>query len=77
MHPEDERALLEHILADSSVLLIDGPRWNAPTPAATCNVSDVGWYGIIWSPHDSRELNAEFMPQTSDWYCRSQHSTIQ
>jgi hypothetical protein len=77
MHPEDEDSLLRELLTDLSVLLIDGPRWKGAKPETTRDLSSIGSYCIVWSPHDLSELSADFIPTCNDWYCRSEHSTIQ
>jgi hypothetical protein len=77
MHPEDENSLLRALLTDPSVLLIDGPRWKGAKPEATRDLSSIGSYCIVWSPDDLSELSADFIPTCNDWYCRSEHSTIQ
>jgi hypothetical protein len=77
MHPHDEAVLVRELLRDPAVLFIDGPRWKTVTPPATRDFSAIGSYCIIWSPEDLRELAAEFIPRANDWYCRSEHATIQ
>lgn len=77
MHPDDEQLLLDEILTEPAVVLIDGPRWKARSPETARNLSSIGSYCIIWSPEDLPELEARFMPDANDWYCESEHSTIQ
>jgi hypothetical protein len=79
MHPDDESSLLRELLQDSSVLLIDGPRWKQPQPQPLTarSLSSLGDYCIVWSPEDLSELTAEYVANANDWYCRSEHSTIQ
>lgn len=77
MHPDDEDSLLRVLLKDPSILLIDGPRWKGPRPEASRSIVSFRYHCIIWSPEDLPELNAEFIPTCNDWYCRSEHSTIQ
>src|SRR5262245_61862679 len=77
MHLDDEKSLIPELLRDSSVLLIDGPRWKQAKPQTSRDLSSIGHYCIIWSPGDLPELSAEYVPSVNDWYCRSEHSTIQ
>jgi hypothetical protein len=77
MHPDDELLLLEKVLNEPSVVLINGPRWKAATPATARSLSQIGSYCIIWSPENLSELEARFIPSCNDWYCQSEHSTIQ
>jgi hypothetical protein len=77
MHPDDELSFLDEVLKEPSVVLIDGPRWKAAEPATTQSLASIGTYCIIWSPEDLASLNARFIPTCNDWYCESEHSTIQ
>jgi hypothetical protein len=77
MHADDEASLLRELLQESAVLLIDGPRWKQPTPQTARSLSSIGNYCIVWSPEDISELTSEYVANTNDWYCRSEHSTIQ
>jgi len=77
MHPDDEHLLLEAVLRDPLVVLIDGPRWKASSPQTARTLSGIGSYCIIWSPADLGGLDARFIPECDDWYCESEHSTIQ
>lgn len=78
MHPLDEEAFMATLLADASVLLIDGPRWPEKHPATTRSLAQIaGSYAIIWSPQDRRSLSARFIPTCNDWYCDSEQVTIQ
>lgn len=77
MHCDDEQALLGELLKDPSVAFIDGPRWKDPKPQTVRTLESIGNYCIIWSPEDLLELEARFIPTCSEWYCESEHSTIQ
>jgi hypothetical protein len=77
MHPEDELSFLDEVLKEPSVVLIDGPRWKAAEPRTTRSLASIGTYCIIWSPEDLACLKARFIPTCNDWYCESEHSTIQ
>jgi hypothetical protein len=77
MHPDDETSLIADLLRDQEVLFIDGPRWKSAEPETTRNISQIGYYCIIWSPADLPRLAAKFIPSCNDWYCRSEYATIQ
>lgn len=77
MHPDDEFVFLKEILNDDSVVLVDGPRWRSSSPETTREISSIGRYCIVWSHEDLTELTAEYIQTCGDWYCRSEHSTIQ
>jgi len=77
MHPEDEQSVVAELFRDPSVVLVDGPRWKSSKPNTTRELASVGNYCIIWSPDDLPELEARFVPTCNDWYCESEHSTIQ
>ena len=77
MHPDDEQTFIAEALRDASVCLIDGPRWPTRTPVRHRSLHTIGQYCILWSTDDAPQLAAEFLPATGDWYCRSEHLTIQ
>lgn len=77
MHPEDEQALAAELLRDPSIRFVDGPRWKQARPIPSRELSEVGHYCIVWSVDDLPKLAADFIPSCNDWYCRSEHSTIQ
>ena len=77
MRPEDETAVVATLLGDARVRFIDGPRWKSSAPATAWSLSTIGRYCIIWSPDDLPHLEAEFIEACGDWYCRSEHATIQ
>ena len=78
MHPLDEAPFIAALLADTSVQLIDGPRWPEQLPVTTRNLAQIKRsYCIIWSPQDRASLSARFIPTCNDWYCGSEQVTIQ
>jgi hypothetical protein len=77
MHADDEAAFVAELLRDPAVLLIDGPRWKTPEPVTSRSLSSIGSTCIVWSPDDLPKLTAEFIPSCRDWYCRSEHATMQ
>jgi len=78
MHPDDEHEFATHLLAEESVLLIDGPRWQAPQPTTYRSLREVkGGYCIIWSPLDRASLDARQLPAGAVWYCQAESFTIQ
>jgi hypothetical protein len=78
MHPSDERDFEQLLLADESVRFIGGPRWNTQEPVTSRSLADIhNTYCIIWSTSEISQLNAEYIPTCNDWYCRSEHATIQ
>lgn len=77
MHPQDEQSVVAELLREPSVVLIDGPRWQSAKPKTTRDVTTLRDYCIIWSPDDLPQLTARFVPACKDWYCESEHSTIQ
>ncbi|WP_185234727.1 hypothetical protein [Teredinibacter franksiae] len=78
MHPEDEKEFEAKILADETVLLVDGPRWKTEFPEGVRTLSKItGTYCIVWSTSDIDQLKARYIEQCDDWYCESEHATIQ
>ncbi|HJR56498.1 MAG TPA: hypothetical protein VJ798_07955 [Rhizomicrobium sp.] len=77
MHPLDEAAFAEFLLADPSIRLVDGPRWPDPQPKLTRNSADVGSYALIWPSDRVPPLTAKHIPAAGDWYCDSEGSTLQ
>lgn len=77
MHPDDEASLLRVLLKDPSINLIDGPRWKGPQPDGLRTIHSIGNHCMIWSKGDLPDLKARFIPTCNDWYCSSEHSTIQ
>ena len=78
MHPSDERDFEQLLLADESVRFIAGPRWVKEEPITSRSLADIdNTYCIIWSTSDISRLDAEYIPTCDDWYCRSEHATIQ
>ncbi len=78
MHPSDERDFEQLLLADGSVRFIAGPRWNDEEPVTCRSLADVdNTYCIVWSTSDISRLKADYLPKCGDWYCRSEHATIQ
>jgi hypothetical protein len=77
MHPDDETVVANELLNDPSIRLVDGPRWTLSHPESSRALDKIGDYCIVWSIDDLPELRADFIPTCGDWYCRSEHSTIQ
>jgi hypothetical protein len=78
MHPDDERAFEQLLVSDESIRFIAGPRWKKETPKTSRSLADIDdYYCIIWSTSDIAKLKAEYIPSCDDWYCRSEHATIQ
>ncbi len=78
MHPEDEKEFEAQLLADESVLLVDGPRWKTESPKNERSLSKIeGRYCIIWSKADIKDLKSRYIEQSDDWYCDSEYATIQ
>ncbi len=78
MYSNDERDFAAQALSDSSVWLVDGPRWKASTPKSVRSLEEVaGSYCIIWSTQDRASLSARYIPNCDDWYCDSESVTIQ
>ncbi len=78
MHPDDEREFEHLLVSDESIRFIAGPRWKTQTPKTSRSLADIdNYYCIIWSTSEIAELKAEYIPTCDDWYCRSEHATIQ
>jgi len=78
MHPDDEREFAAQMLSESSVVLIDGPRWRDPVPETYRSLEEIsGSYCIIWSTQDRATLRARYVASCNDWYCESESATIQ
>ena len=78
MHPDDEREFEAQILADQNVHFVDGPRWKNELPETFRKLSEIsGNYCIIWSTNDLPRLTARHIETCNDWYCDSEHATIQ
>jgi hypothetical protein len=77
MHPDDEQAIASELLKDASIRLIDGPRWKHSKPETSRDLTQIRDYCIVWSVDDVPELAAKFISTCNDWYCHSEHSTIQ
>lgn len=78
MHPHDERDFAARLLADASILLIDGPRWLAPEPETHRSLAAIeGSHCLIWSPQDRAALDARRLPSGDAWYCDTESFTIQ
>lgn len=78
MHPDDEREFEQVLVRDESIRLIAGPRWKTETPATSRSLAEIhDSYCIIWSTSDIAKLEVEYLPSANDWYCRSEHATIQ
>ncbi len=78
MHPDDEDEFGAEILADETVRLIDGPRWQSELPVVTRTLSDVvGSYCTIWSSADLQQLGSRYIESCDDWYCNTEYATIQ
>jgi hypothetical protein len=78
MHPEDEREFEQLLVGDESIRFIAGPRWKTETPKTSRSLADIdGYYCIVWSTSDIAKLKARYIPSCHDWYCESEHATIQ
>jgi hypothetical protein len=77
MHPDDEEPLAQELLHDPFIRFVNGPRWPTQEPLTSRELDMIGRSCIIWSVDDLPELSADFIPTCKDWYCRSEHSTIQ
>jgi hypothetical protein len=77
MHPADELEFEEVLLGDKSIQFISGPRWENKIPSTSRSLRDIESYCIVWSTSDIATLNADYIPSCNDWYCRSEHATIQ
>lgn len=77
MHPEDELEFEHLLLRDESTRFIAGPRWTTEAPKTSRSLLEIGFYCIIWSTKDIAKLKADYIPSCNDWYCRSEHATIQ
>ena len=78
MHPADEHDFEQVLLSDESIRFIAGPRWNSKSPKASRSLAEIDdLYCIIWSASDIAKLKAEYIPSCGDWYCTSEHATIQ
>lgn len=78
MHPDDEREFEQLLVSDESIRFIAGPRWKTETPVTSRSLADIdNCYCIVWSISDIAKLTAEYIPTCDDWYCQSEHATIQ
>jgi hypothetical protein len=78
MHPADEAEFEKLLVSDESIRFIAGPRWKTETPETSRTLAEIDdTYCIIWSTADMVKLKAEYIPSCDDWYCRSEHATIQ
>jgi hypothetical protein len=77
MHPDDEREFVDELLLDDSIVLINGPRWKTREPVAYRSLEFIDYYCIIWCMKDLPALDAKFIPNCNDWYCKSEGATIQ
>src|SRR5688572_10026633 len=78
MHPLDEAAFVGSLLADSSVQLVNGPRWPSQQPVLTRDLTpDIGDYVLVWPGDHVPPLTARHVPTVGDWYCASEASTLQ
>lgn len=77
MHPLDEAAFAEVLLADPAIRLVDGPRWPGPVPELRRGLDGLGDYVLVWPGEPVPPLGARHIATTGDWYCDSEASTLQ
>jgi len=78
MHDDDERAFELELLAEPGLQFVDGPRWPTSTPPTFRSLTALrGSYCILWAPADLEVLEAQYIEQVGDWYCKSESATIQ
>lgn len=67
IHPNDEADFFSKCLASADTFLIDGPRWQAPTPKLHQSLADINGHDcLVWSNLDTDTLRSRYMQECSD-----------
>lgn len=80
MHQDDEKSFIQEIYSESSVVLVNGPKWDTPDPPILSSVIyGDDFYQMIWNSDETETLTGRhhFKDDNQWWYCENEHLTIQ